>query len=89
MQYFATPGTTVYYYSEYRKVVYDLPESDGVKYRCYDTDANLHCTDGPSVVYMDGTTLWFWHGGLLNFDAWLAMLPVNDEEKVMLKLKYG
>jgi hypothetical protein len=49
-----------------------------------------HRTDGPAGIYNDGTFAWCLDGIGLTFEQWLeATTGLSDEEKVMLKLKYG
>lgn len=51
----------------------------------------LHRTDGPAVQHSDGTREFHlnttWTGN--DVDIWLKNINATDEEKVMLKLKYG
>ena len=48
-------------------------EAAGAKAKV-DDDGQLHCADGPAVVWPRGTKSWYWHGdahGLSTFnDAW-------------------
>jgi hypothetical protein len=51
---------------------------------------NRHRTDGPAVDNSDGHKEWYIHGHEYTFEKWLNDNPeLNDEEKVMMKLKYG
>jgi hypothetical protein len=50
----------------------------------------LHRTDGPAFEYPDGRKSWYLHNKSLSLDDWLDQNPnMTDEEKVMMKLKYG
>ena len=48
-----------------------------------------HRYDGPAVEYADGTNEWWLNDELLTFDEWLNKVDMSDEDKVMMKLKYG
>jgi hypothetical protein len=49
-----------------------------------------HRTDGPAVECMDGSTQWWLHDDALTFEEWLiANTEISEEEKVMMKLRYG
>jgi|TARA_R110000851_G_scaffold107800_1_gene228274 hypothetical protein len=50
----------------------------------------FHRTDGPAIVRENGNLAWYLDDVYLTFDRWLEQTPgLNDEEKVMLKLRYG
>jgi hypothetical protein len=50
----------------------------------------FHRTDGPALIHADGSQKWFLNGRSYEFDEWLNQNPdITDEEKVMMKLKYG
>jgi hypothetical protein len=50
----------------------------------------LHRTDGPAGEYADGGIDWYLNGRYLSFEGWLEETTgLTDEEKVMMKLKYG
>ena len=49
-----------------------------------------HRIDGPAIEYPDGRSGWWLNDKNLTFDKWLDLNDeLTDEEKVMLKLKYG
>jgi hypothetical protein len=49
-----------------------------------------HRTDGPALEYPDGNAQWWLHDRHYTFDEWLDRTTgLTDEEKVMMKLKYG
>jgi hypothetical protein len=51
---------------------------------------NIHREDGPAVEYTNGDVEWRLRGESMSFDYWLDRTTgLTDEEKVMLKLKYG
>jgi len=52
-------------------------------------NGKLHRTDGPAVEYIDGRVDFFLNGTLYPFEIWLKDTPISDEERVLLKLKYG
>jgi len=47
-----------------------------------------HREDGPAVEYIDGDKYWFINGTSYSFEEWLKLLPIHDEEKIFLRLKY-
>ena len=49
----------------------------------------LHRADGPAIEHVDGWRGWYFEGNQYDFDEWLQLVPITDEEKVMLKLIYG
>ena len=57
--------------------------------RFVDGSMFFHREDGPAVEWASGRVLWYLWGSDLDFYDWLSKTPVSDEEKVMLKLKYG
>jgi hypothetical protein len=48
-----------------------------------------HRTDGPAVIYARGTKQWWLNDQYMSFDVWLDKVDISDEDKVMMKLKYG
>jgi hypothetical protein len=49
-----------------------------------------HRTDGPAIECDNGHKEWFLNGYSYTFDEWLDKnQELTDEEKVMMKLKYG
>jgi hypothetical protein len=48
-----------------------------------------HRDDGPAVEYASGGKFWCQHGKWLPFAQWLEEVDISDENKVMMKLKYG
>lgn len=48
-----------------------------------------HSEYGPAVIYPDGHVSWVLDGNYYTFEDWLKKVDRSDEEKVMLKLKYG
>jgi hypothetical protein len=56
-------------------------------------NSNIHRTDGPAVEcteYNNGEVEWRLYGESMSFDEWLDQTTgLTDEEKVMMKLKYG
>ena len=53
-------------------------------------NSNIHRTDGPAVEWENGGKQWRLYGESMSFDEWLDQTTgLTDEEKVMMKLKYG
>jgi hypothetical protein len=50
---------------------------------------NIHRDDGPAVEYANGRKFWYLNNKHLTFDEWLYEVDISDEDKVMMKLKYG
>jgi hypothetical protein len=49
-----------------------------------------HRTDGPAIDNSDGHKEWYLNGYSYTFDEWLKRTTgLTEEEKVMMKLKYG
>jgi hypothetical protein len=49
----------------------------------------FHRDDGPAVIYTNGTKFWYLNDNCLVFDKWIYEVDMSDEDKVMMKLKYG
>jgi hypothetical protein len=53
-------------------------------------DGEYHREDGPAVIWRGGSKEWCLHGTGMAFEEWLRQTTgLTDEEKVMMKLKYG
>jgi hypothetical protein len=62
--------------------------TNGSKFWCI--DGEIHRTDGPAAEFSNGKVAWYLNGDNLSFDEWLDKnTALTDEEKVMMKLKYG
>jgi hypothetical protein len=48
-----------------------------------------HRTDGPASMYTNGDNYWWLDGIPYPFDIWLALTPLDEEQKLLLKLQYG
>jgi hypothetical protein len=69
-------------------------DGPAVEYRSGDKEwwvnDRIHRTDGPALVYAGGVNCWYLHGHTHSFDRWLDRnTELTEEEKVMMKLKYG
>jgi hypothetical protein len=50
----------------------------------------FHRKDGPAIEWPDGATTFYIHNTHYTFDEWLiANTEISEEEKVMMKLRYG
>jgi hypothetical protein len=49
----------------------------------------LHRTDGPAAMYSGGTISWYFEGARLSLNEWLAITPLDEERKLLIKLQYG
>jgi hypothetical protein len=48
-----------------------------------------HREDGPAVEWADGEHWWWLNHIHMSFDEWLDRDDMSDEDRVMMKLKYG
>jgi hypothetical protein len=48
-----------------------------------------HRANGPAIEYACGYKEWYLNNRYLLFDDWLDEVNISDEDKVMMKLKYG
>jgi hypothetical protein len=65
-----------------------LTDVDGDKW--WILAGKIHRIDGPAVEWQDGDFEWYLDNNKLTLDEWLAQnQTLNDEEKIMMKLKYG
>jgi hypothetical protein len=54
------------------------------------THDRIHRIDGPAIEYVDGRKSWYLDNNKLTLNEWLDKnQELTDEEKVMMKLKYG
>jgi hypothetical protein len=48
-----------------------------------------HRIDGPSIIYTrNGPKRWYLNGKLYDFNEWLTLTPIPDEQKLLLRLQY-
>ena len=52
-------------------------------------DSEPHRTDGPAIIWADGSYEWVLKSHVYRFDDWCEKLNLSDEEIIMIKLKYG
>ena len=48
-----------------------------------------HRDNGPAIEYANGHKEWWLNDRYLSFNQWLDQANISDEDKVMMKLKYG
>jgi hypothetical protein len=48
-----------------------------------------HRTNGPAVISLDNRIQWWLDGHNYTFEHWLDLTPINEEEKLLLKLIYS
>jgi hypothetical protein len=59
-------------------------------YKAWWVDAQRHRTDGPAIEWPnDGKMLWYVNGQQLTFDQWVVQVPVTEQERTLLLLKFG
>jgi hypothetical protein len=61
--------------------------SDG--YQAWYQHGLRHRDNGPAIEWPDGEKSWYLNNRYLLFDDWLDEVNISDEDKVMMKLKYG
>ena len=49
----------------------------------------IHRTDGPAVIYPNGTKEWWYRGRKFTFEDWSHELRLTNDEIGIIKLKYG
>jgi hypothetical protein len=54
----------------------------------FDTYGQPHRTDGPAVIYADGSIRWYINDTRYDFNKWLKLSPITDEQKLLLRLQY-
>jgi hypothetical protein len=65
-----------------------IDDADGSKQ--WFVNGELHRTDGPAIEWSDGGKEWCLNNEIFSFNEWLNQNhELTDEEKVMMKLKYG
>jgi hypothetical protein len=48
-----------------------------------------HRTDGPAVEYPNGTKEWYINDTEYTFKEWLNLIPIANEEKILIGLTYA
>jgi len=56
-------------------------------FKWYDDKGQYHRTDGP-VYDSNGVTYWYLNGTQYDFNHWLTLTPIPDEQKLLLRLQY-
>lgn len=60
----------------------------------YDVDTTnsksvtFHSVDHPSIIFLDGTTAWYWHDDGYAFDEWADLAGIDGKTRTLLRLKY-
>ena len=49
----------------------------------------LHREDGPAIIYPNGNMEWYSNGFKCDFEKWCIWRKKTDDEKIILKLRYG
>jgi len=62
--------------------------NDGDKY-WYNDEGAVHRDDGPAFIEPEGCVYWYLKDQRYSFDNWLNVLPISDEEKMLLRLQYA
>ena len=52
-------------------------------------NGKLHREDGPAIIDANGNNYWSLNDTYYEFDDWLKLTPISDEDKFMMKLTYG
>jgi hypothetical protein len=61
------------------------PNGDALWYR----NGYRHRLDGPAVMYEIGHNEWWFDGDQFSFREWLEKIPVSDQERAFLILKWS
>lgn len=65
-----------------------IERTDGTK--MWYLNGERHREDGPAIIWFNGDAWWFWYDVEMPFDEWLEKnIQISDEDKTLLKLKYG
>jgi hypothetical protein len=48
-----------------------------------------HRIDGPAITYSTSRSCWYINGSEYDFNEWLKLTPISDEQKLLLRLQYG
>jgi hypothetical protein len=70
-------------------------QSDGSYLDCdghiswFNDDGDAHREDGPSYILPNGDVEWSFNDINYGFEEWLKVIPISDEEKMLLRLQYG
>jgi hypothetical protein len=54
----------------------------------YNKQGSRHCDYGPAILHSSGRVFWILHGISYEFDDWLKLTPITDEQKLLLRLQY-
>jgi hypothetical protein len=54
----------------------------------YNEEGLVHRVDGPAILYPDGDISWYLYDYKYDFDEWLKLTPISDEQKMLLRLQY-
>ena len=52
-------------------------------------NGKLHRADGPAIEYANGESRWCFNGKLYSMNEFCKAVKLNDEEKILLLLKYN
>ena len=55
----------------------------------YNEAGHHHREDGPAQLWRDGGIDWYLNGDYYLFNEWCIVSNKTDEEKMMLRLRYG
>jgi hypothetical protein len=56
----------------------------------YNEAGQIHRDDGPASISITGRVrLWVIHGNAYDFDDWLKVTPITDEQRLLLRLQYA
>jgi hypothetical protein len=58
-------------------------------YEMWYQNGKLHRTDGPAEIFDDGTIVWWLNHNKFKFIDWLNAVPMSEQEKTFLILKWS
>jgi hypothetical protein len=75
-----------------RREIDGLITSPDGHFYCWYQDGLLHRENGPALYATnnrDHQYAWYLHGEFYAFIEWLEITPLDEEQKLLLKLQYG
>ena len=55
----------------------------------FDESGGYHRAEGPAIFTTEGHIYWWLNDTQYTFNEWLKLSTISDEDKMMLRLRYG
>ena len=55
----------------------------------FDESGGFHRAEGPAIIFLNGAIRWCLNNTIYSFNEWLKLSTISDEDKMMLRLRYG